>query len=114
MRSQTSDGEIPADMVVIGTQEAAQRPTWPRQAGIKLGSTGGIIVDEHMATSAAGVFAAGDCVEVPQGDDRGAGPGPVRQPRLRAGQGRRQRRGRQAAHLLSRSTCRGAWSAASG
>jgi NADH oxidase (H2O2-forming) len=37
------------------------------QAGIKLGSTGGIIVDEHMRTSAAGVFAAGDCVEVPQG-----------------------------------------------
>ena len=48
------------------------------------------------------------------GHDGGAGPGPVRQPCVRAGQGRRQRRGRQAAQPTRRSTCRGAWSAASG
>ena len=34
-------------MVVDRRQEAAQQPAG-RQAGIKLGSTGGIIVDEHM------------------------------------------------------------------
>ena len=38
-----------------------------RQAGLAIGSTGGIIVDERMATSADGVFAAGDCVEIPHG-----------------------------------------------
>src|SRR5260370_9231194 len=36
-------------------------------AGNAIGSTGGIIVDETMATSAAGVWAAGDCIEVPHG-----------------------------------------------
>ena len=36
-------------------------------AGLKIGSTGGIIVDERMATSAPGVWAAGDCTEIPHG-----------------------------------------------
>ena len=36
-------------------------------AGIKVGSTGGLSVDDRMRTSAANVFAAGDCVEVPHG-----------------------------------------------
>jgi NADH oxidase (H2O2-forming) len=62
----TSAGEIPVDMVVMGTKKLPNTAL-ARQAGIKTGSTGGIIVDEHMATSASGVFAAGDCVEVPQG-----------------------------------------------
>ncbi len=34
------------------------------EAGIKIGSTGGIIVDEHMRTSVEDVYAAGDCVEI--------------------------------------------------
>ncbi|HEY9482820.1 MAG TPA: FAD-dependent oxidoreductase, partial [Micromonosporaceae bacterium] len=62
----TSRGEIPVDMVVIGAKKLANNRL-AAQAGIKLGSTGGIIVNEHMQTSAADVFAAGDCVEVPQG-----------------------------------------------
>jgi NADH oxidase (H2O2-forming) len=62
----TSGGEIPVDMVVIGAKKQPNNRL-AAQAGIKLGSTGGIIVDEHMRTSAADVFAAGDCVEVPQG-----------------------------------------------
>jgi NADH oxidase (H2O2-forming) len=32
---------------------------------VKTGSTGGIVVDERMATSRAGVYAAGDCAELP-------------------------------------------------
>ena len=36
-------------------------------AGLKTGSTGGLIVDERMATSVPGVFAAGDCTEIPHG-----------------------------------------------
>jgi NADH oxidase (H2O2-forming) len=36
-------------------------------AGIKVGSTGGVIVDDHMRTSASDVWAAGDVCEVPHG-----------------------------------------------
>src|SRR5206468_11805615 len=41
--------------------------TLARQAGLEIGSTGGIVVDERMATSVEGVWAAGDCVELPHG-----------------------------------------------
>ena len=68
---------------------------WPRPPGSKIGSTGGIVVDERMATSADGVFAAGDCIEMPHGVTNVPRAGAVGQPRLRAGQGgRHQRRGR--------------------
>ena len=62
----TSEGELPADLVVICTKKTPRNDI-AAAAGIKIGSTGGIIVDERMATSAAGVFAAGDCIEVPHG-----------------------------------------------
>lgn len=62
----TSDGEIPVDMVVVGTKKLPNNEL-AAAAGLKRGSTGGLIVDEHMRTSAPDVFAAGDCVEVPQG-----------------------------------------------
>jgi len=62
----TSDGELPADLVVICTKKMP-RNDLAAAAGIAIGSTGGIIVDETMATSAAGVWAAGDCIEVPHG-----------------------------------------------
>ncbi len=60
----TSEGELPADLVVVCTHK---RPNnlLAQQAGIKVGSTGGIVVDEGMATSEDGVWAGGDCVEVP-------------------------------------------------
>ncbi len=55
-------GTYPTDLVVLGigshpNVELAQR------AGITIGPTGGIATDDHQRTSAAGVFAAGDCVE---------------------------------------------------
>jgi NADH oxidase (H2O2-forming) len=62
----TSEGELPADLVVICTKKTP-RNDLAAAAGIAIGSTGGIIVDERMATSAAGVWAAGDCIEVPHG-----------------------------------------------
>lgn len=62
----TSAGDITADVVVVCTHKTPNNAL-ARQAGIAIGSTGGIIVDETMATSQAGVFAAGDCIEVPQG-----------------------------------------------
>ncbi|MDP1805307.1 MAG: FAD-dependent oxidoreductase, partial [Acidimicrobiales bacterium] len=36
-------------------------------AGLNVGSTGGIVVDERMATSVPGIYAAGDCIEIPHG-----------------------------------------------
>ena len=62
----TSTGEIAAELVVVATHKTPNN-TLAAAAGLKLGSTGGIIVDETMATSAAGVWAAGDCIEVPHG-----------------------------------------------
>jgi NADH oxidase (H2O2-forming) len=62
----TSEGELPADLVVICTKKMP-RNDLAAAAGIQIGSTGGIIVDERMATSASGVWAAGDCIEVPHG-----------------------------------------------
>ena len=62
----TSEGELPADLVVICTKKTP-RNDLAAASGIAIGSTGGIVVDETMATSAAGVWAAGDCIEVPHG-----------------------------------------------
>lgn len=62
----TSAGELPADIVVMGTKKLPNTRL-AQEAGIKTGSTGGIIVDPGMATSEDGVYAAGDCIEVPEG-----------------------------------------------
>jgi NADH oxidase (H2O2-forming) len=62
----TSEGELPADLVVVCTKKVPNNRV-ASQAGLRIGSTGGVIVDERMATSAPGVFAAGDCVELPHG-----------------------------------------------
>jgi NADH oxidase (H2O2-forming) len=62
----TSDGEIRADLAVVCTHKEPNT-TLGVAAGLKTGSTGGIIVDERMATSAPDVFAAGDCTEIPHG-----------------------------------------------
>jgi NADPH-dependent 2,4-dienoyl-CoA reductase/sulfur reductase-like enzyme len=53
---------LPADLVVLGL---GVRPAsaLAAGAGIVVGATGGIVVDDHQRTSADGVFAAGDCVE---------------------------------------------------
>jgi NADH oxidase (H2O2-forming) len=62
----TSAGELPTDIVVMGTKKLPNTRL-AQEAGIKTGSTGGIIVGPGMATSEDGVYAAGDCVEVPEG-----------------------------------------------
>jgi thioredoxin reductase len=60
----TSEGELPADPVVVCTKKQPRNDL--AAAGLEIGSTGGIVVDERMATSVAGVFAAGDCIVVAQ------------------------------------------------
>lgn len=62
----TSSGEIPADLVVVATHKVPNN-ILAEAAGIKIGSTGGIVVDERMKTSAPDVWAAGDAVEIPHG-----------------------------------------------
>jgi NADPH-dependent 2,4-dienoyl-CoA reductase/sulfur reductase-like enzyme len=53
---------IAADIVVLGL---GVKPdvTLAREAGIEIGPTGGIATSARMATSAEGVWAAGDCVQ---------------------------------------------------
>lgn len=58
----TNRGRIPADLVILG---AGIRPdvALARQAGLDLGPTGALAVDDRMRTSDADIYAAGDCVE---------------------------------------------------
>lgn len=60
----TSEGDLPADHVVIGTG-AKPDVALAREAGLAVGeSTGALVVDDHLrAPGHDGVFAAGDCVE---------------------------------------------------
>ncbi|MDQ1630225.1 MAG: hypothetical protein QOC80_197 [Frankiaceae bacterium] len=59
----TNSGRVlPADLVVLGL---GVRPNvaLAKNAGIPLGTSGGIAVDQRMRTQVEGVWAAGDCVE---------------------------------------------------
>jgi NADH oxidase (H2O2-forming) len=62
----TTDGDIEADLCIVATHKVPET-TLARSIGLKLGSTGGVRVDDRMRTSMEGVYAAGDCIEVPQG-----------------------------------------------
>ena len=60
------DGEgrtIPADLVILatGTEPSVELA---RTAGLRIGESGGVWVDDHQRTSAPDVYAAGDCAEV--------------------------------------------------
>lgn len=58
----TDQSSVPADVVILGL---GVRPNvaLAEAAGISVGPSGAIAVDRGMATSAAGVWAAGDCAE---------------------------------------------------
>jgi len=58
----TDQGTVPADLVILGL---GVRPNseLAAAAGIPLGPTGAIAVDQRLRTLVAGVWAAGDCVE---------------------------------------------------
>ena len=63
---ETSAGTIAADLAVVCTKKVPNN-TLAKAAGLSLGPTGGVMVDNRMATSREGVFAAGDCTEIPLG-----------------------------------------------
>lgn len=60
----TDQGEVGADLVVLalGVRPASELAA---RAGLPLGAAGGLVVNDRMRTATPGVFAAGDCVEVP-------------------------------------------------
>ncbi|MGM0398339.1 MAG: FAD-dependent oxidoreductase [Halobacteriota archaeon] len=58
----TESDAVPVDMVVIGVGVNANA-TIADEAGIEIGDTGAIAVDEFGETSAPDVYAAGDCAE---------------------------------------------------
>jgi NADH oxidase (H2O2-forming) len=62
----TSGGDIPADMAFL---VAPMKPATKlaKSIGVKTGSTGGIVVDNHMRTNVPDVYAAGACVETMYG-----------------------------------------------
>jgi len=61
----TDDGDLPAELVVVCTKKKPNVSLSAKE--IKIGSTGGIVVDENMRTSHPDVYAAGDCTELPHG-----------------------------------------------
>jgi NADH oxidase (H2O2-forming) len=63
---ETSDGEIACQLVVVATHKEPNTELGAA-AGLAVGSAGGFIVDESMASSVEDVWAAGDCIEVPHG-----------------------------------------------
>jgi NADH oxidase (H2O2-forming) len=62
----TSEGEVPVELAVVCTKKTPNNRL-AAEAGLKLGATGGIVVDSRMRTSTDHVFAAGDVVEIPLG-----------------------------------------------
>lgn len=55
--------EIPTDLVLISIGVAPETEL-ARSIGIKLGKSGGILVNESMETSIPGIYGCGDCIEV--------------------------------------------------
>ncbi len=62
----TTNGEIECDVVIVATNKVPNNRL-SRQAGLEIGATGGLLVDDHMRTSVKDVYAAGDCIEVIHG-----------------------------------------------
>jgi len=59
-----ADGtSIPTQMVVLGIGVRPET-SLARQAGLAIGSTGGILVDEYLRTSDPFIYAAGDAIQV--------------------------------------------------
>ncbi len=60
---ETDQERISCELVVIAAG-TAPNSRLAREAGLAIGETGGIVVDERMATSDPNIYAGGDCVEL--------------------------------------------------
>ncbi len=56
--------ELPCELAVVSIG-VKPNVDLARNAGIEIGQTGGIKVNDHMETSIPGVYAIGDCIEIP-------------------------------------------------
>lgn len=66
-RLTTKKGELRADRLLIATGRTPNTGELALdRAGVETDRSGAIIVDDHMRTRAAGIYAAGDCTEQPQ------------------------------------------------
>lgn len=60
-----NDGtEIPCELAVLATG-VKPNTKLAQDAGLTLGKTGGIVVDQYMQTSNPDIYAVGDCIEIP-------------------------------------------------
>lgn len=62
LQVKTSEGDVSTDMVIVST---GVRPNseLAQAAGLRLGKSGAISVNEHMQSSDSDIYAAGDCAE---------------------------------------------------
>lgn len=60
---QTSEEALPADLVVLSAGVRANGRL-AREAGLAVGRSGGILVDNRLRTSDPDIYAGGDCIEV--------------------------------------------------
>jgi rhodanese-related sulfurtransferase len=58
----TSEAEIPSDIVLIAVGVRSNSKL-AQEIGLKIGKTGGIVVNEYLQTSDPDIYAGGDCVE---------------------------------------------------
>ena len=89
----TSEGEIEADLCVVATHKEPETTLGPLPSASSSARPAASWSTSACAPRLEGVFAAGDCVEVPAGPDRRRRPGPDRLPRHAAGPGGRGQRG---------------------
>ena len=63
----THHGELRADQLLIATGRSPNTLGMNLEAaGVKLADDGAILIDDHLRTSAADIYAAGDCTDQPQ------------------------------------------------
>jgi NADH oxidase (H2O2-forming) len=62
----TTSGELECDAVIVCLHKLSNTAL-AQSIGLDIGTTGGVVVDDHMRTSVSGIWAAGDVIEVPHG-----------------------------------------------
>lgn len=67
-RLDTSKGDVPADLIVWAAGVKAADAN--RDLGLTTGRINQFVVDDHLRTSAPGIYAMGDCAEAPGPDGR--------------------------------------------
>lgn len=67
-RLDTSKGQVPADLIVWAA--GVKAATANRDLGLTTGRINQFVVDDHLRTSAPGIYAMGDCAEAPGPDGR--------------------------------------------